>query len=131
LAWVSLIIIVFFFFFECFKGIIVAWGVTMSDNIRFKYVFAEDYNPKYVNGAYGGVSPSGEIVVNFYFERHPLPKFDTCQLPSDGQIGDLTMRDLEDLNNLVIRYIQNGVVISLDHAKEIEQQRLKGKVKEE
>lgn len=51
------------------------------------------------------------------------------------------MRDPEDLNNLVIRYIQNGVVLSLDHAKEIyawlgtkineaqeiEQQRLKGK----
>jgi hypothetical protein len=89
----------------------------------------------------GGVSPSGEIVVNFYFERHPLPKSDTYQLTHEGQIGDLTMRDPEDLNNLVIRYIQNGVVLSLDHAKEIyawlgtkineaqeiEQQRLKGK----
>jgi hypothetical protein len=29
----------------------------MNDNIRFKYVFAEDYNPKYVNGAYGGGVP--------------------------------------------------------------------------
>ncbi len=116
----------------------------MNDKIRFKYVFAEDYNPKYVNDTYGGVSPSGEIVVNFYFERHPLPKSNTYQLTPDGQIGNLTTRDAEDLNNLVIRYIQNGVVLSLDRAKEVhawlgtrineaqenEQQRLKEKVKE-
>ncbi|MFC0297755.1 hypothetical protein [Geobacillus jurassicus] len=41
--------------------------------VHFKYLFPDDYNPVYVNGAHGGISPQGEIVVNFYFERRPLP----------------------------------------------------------
>lgn len=39
------------------------------DKINFKYKFSDAYNPVYVNGAYGGVNPRGEIVINFYFER--------------------------------------------------------------
>lgn len=91
----------------------------MNESMRFKYVFEEDYNPKYANGAYGGVSPTGEIVVNFYLERLPVPKEDTYTRESDGRIGEFTKRIPQDINDLVIRYIQNGVILSLDHAKAI------------
>ena len=42
--------------------------------VRFKYVFAKDYNPTYANGVYGGRNSRGEIVINFFSERMPLPK---------------------------------------------------------
>lgn len=29
------------------------------EKIKFKYIFKDDYNPKYVNGAFGGISPQG------------------------------------------------------------------------
>ncbi len=93
----------------------------MSNEVRFKYIFKEEYNPKYVNGAYGGVSPSGEIIVNFYFERLPLPKADTYQLTNDGKIEGPVAQDPKDLSNLGIRYVQNGVILSLEHAKAIHQ----------
>lgn len=42
-------------------------------SIKIKYIFRDHYNPVYANGAYGGITPSGEIVASFYFEKHPLP----------------------------------------------------------
>ena len=42
--------------------------------IVFKYIFNYAYNPVYVNGAHGGLSPRGELVMNFYLERPPLPE---------------------------------------------------------
>lgn len=32
----------------------------MTKKIEFKYIFEKDYNPKYVNGAFGGMSPTGK-----------------------------------------------------------------------
>ncbi len=91
----------------------------MNKEIKFKYIFEEGYNPKYVNGAYGGVSPMGEIIVNFYLERIPLPKEDIHELNTEGQIGSIKERNPKDFNNIMIRYIQSGIVLSLEQAKSI------------
>ena len=37
-----------------------------KNELTFKYIYTYDYNPDYVNGAHGGISPRGELVVNFY-----------------------------------------------------------------
>lgn len=91
----------------------------MGNEIKIKYIFEEGYNPKYVNGAYGGVSPMGEIIVNFYLERIPLPKEDIHELKPNGQIGSIKERKPEDFNNIMIRYIQNGIVLSLEQAESV------------
>jgi len=44
-----------------------------TDKIKFKYVFDPLYNPRFINGAYGGMNNTGEIVVHFFFERAALP----------------------------------------------------------
>ena len=31
--------------------------------LKFKYIFDNNYNPKYINGAYGGITPKGEIAL--------------------------------------------------------------------
>ncbi|HOE88612.1 MAG: hypothetical protein BWY50_00849 [Spirochaetes bacterium ADurb.Bin315] len=90
----------------------------MTKKIEFKYIFEKDYNPKYVNGAFGGMSPTGEMVVNFYLERMPLPYSDFHDV-KEGQVGDLTGREPEDYDSTIVRYIQNGIVLSLEHAKAI------------
>ena len=92
----------------------------MSDEIRFKYIFEDDYNPKYVNGAFGGVSPQGEIIVNFYLERIPLPYEDHHELYSDGHISQIKSRKPDDFEGTMIRYIQSGIVVSLEQAKSIQ-----------
>ena len=60
-----------------------------NKKMRFKYVFNGSYNPVFVNGAYGGSSPKGKFVINFYHERIPVPKSLTYQLNEDGTLGEL------------------------------------------
>lgn len=90
-----------------------------SRHIKFKYVFPEDYNPVYCNGAYGGVSTHGEIVVNFFLERMPMPHSVTTPVNENGSLGGVESTDPSDLGETVIRYISTGVVLSESTAKSI------------
>ena len=87
--------------------------------VIFKYLFKEDYNPIYVNGAQGGINPQGEIIINFYLERNALPISQTYGI-EDVNIG---FQELEskpsDLNNSFVRVIANGVILNYQTAKEI------------
>jgi hypothetical protein len=86
-------------------------------SITFKYIFKYDYNPVYVNGAHGGVSPRGEIVANFYLERQPLPNEITHAITPEGAIGaDVIAVDPENLNNTIVRFVSNGVVLNYQNA---------------
>src|SRR5664279_801289 len=86
--------------------------------ISFKYIFKYDYNPVYVNGAHGGVSPRGEIIANFYLERQPLPNEITHAINPDGSIGaDVVAVDPENLNSTIVRYVSSGVVLNHQNAK--------------
>jgi hypothetical protein len=86
--------------------------------ISFKYIFKYDYNPVYINGAHGGVSPRGEIIANFYLERQPLPNEITHAINPDGSIGaDVIEVDPENLNSIIVRYVSSGVVLNLQNAK--------------
>jgi hypothetical protein len=88
--------------------------------ISFKYIFKYDYNPVYVNGAHGGVSPRGEIVANFYLERQPLPNEITHAVNPDGSIGaDAIAVDPENLNSTIVRYVSSGVVLNYQNAKSL------------
>ncbi len=89
--------------------------------LTFKYVFADDYNPIYVNGAHGGVSPRGEIVVNFYLERPALPYSITHEINPNGTIGRETNEDPDDLKNSLVRFVCTGVVLNYENAKNIHQ----------
>jgi hypothetical protein len=90
----------------------------LEPSITFKYIFKYDYNPVYVNGAHGGISPRGEIIANFYLERPPLPNQISHAINSDGSIGaDIIAADPEDLNSSIVRYVSNGVVLNHQNAK--------------
>lgn len=85
--------------------------------ITFKYVFNYGYNPTYVNGAQGGFSPRGEMVINFYLERQPLPESISHEITPQGAIGRETAVEPEDLANSMVRFIDTGVVMSYENAK--------------
>ena len=87
--------------------------------LKFKYVFSYNYNPVYVNGAHGGVSPRGELVVNFYLERTPLPNAITHEINPNGTIGNVVAEEPEDLKNSVVRVVENGVVLNYESARNI------------
>src|SRR5689334_2075696 len=94
----------------------------MSNNkpeMTFKYIFTYDYSPTYVNGAHGGLSPRGELVMNFYLERQPLPNSISHEITQAGTIGPETAMDPSDLGRSLVRHVTTGVVVNYQTAREL------------
>jgi hypothetical protein len=92
----------------------------MEQTVKCKYIFERNYNPKYVNGAYGGISSRGEIIVNFYLERTPLPHSQTFTI-TDGLVTSEVLEEAEpnDHAKSVVRVVESGVILDYANAKEI------------
>jgi hypothetical protein len=90
----------------------------INNSFKFKYVFDDDYNPKYVNGAFGGVNPQGEINLNFYMERFAIPKKEQVEIDSQSNITNVT-HEPEDVDSRFIRFIQCGITMNRERAQEI------------
>ena len=90
---------------------------TKKPEIKFKYLFNYGYNPSYVNGAQGGFSPRGEMVIHFYLERQPLPESISHEITPEGVIGRETVVEPDDLSNSMVRFIDTGVVMNYENAR--------------
>lgn len=90
-----------------------------TPEIAFKYIFNYAYNPVYVNGAHGGVSPRGELVMNFYLERPPLPQEIRHEINQNGTIGTVIGEEPHDLNNSMVRFIDSGVILNYETARNL------------
>lgn len=93
----------------------------MSDKakITFNYHFSENYNPIYVNGAYGGVGPKGEIIINFFLERPGIPISHTHEINNDGSLSSKPKSVPQNPLSNTIRFIETGIVLSFESAKRI------------
>jgi len=91
----------------------------IPEKIKFKYIFEDDYSPIYSNGAFGGITPNHEIVVNFFFERQGLPYSQTHIIKEKGMIGEIVEINPDQGIPYLIRQVQNGIILSLDGAKKI------------
>jgi hypothetical protein len=87
--------------------------------IAFKYIFNYAYNPVYVNGAHGGISPRGELVMNFYLERPPLPPEITHEINPNGSIGNVTGEEPQNLSSSMVRFIDTGVILNYETARNL------------
>ena len=92
----------------------------MEQTVKCKYIFEANYNPKYVNGAYGGISSRGEIIINFYLERIPVPRSQTFTI-SDGLVANEVVEAAEpnDHAKSLVRLVESGVILDYANAKEI------------
>jgi hypothetical protein len=87
--------------------------------IKFKYIFNYNYNPIYINGAHGGISPRGELIMNFYLERLPLPDSITHEINQNGTMGGEVEMEPEDLKNSMVRFVETGVVMNYQNARDL------------
>jgi len=90
---------------------------TVPKQLKFKYIFSKEYNPTYSNGIYGGVTTSGDIVANFYFERHGLPVSQTQVVNTDGSLGEVIANEPPDLQTSIVRVVESGVILNIATAK--------------
>lgn len=91
------------------------------EKLNFKFIFEDNYNPKYINGAYGGISARGEIIIHFYVERPALPNQMSFKI-ENGMISDEIEEDREPKDNKYsfVRFIENGILMDYSVAKELQ-----------
>jgi len=89
------------------------------NQIKCKYIFEDNYNPIYINGAQGGINPQGEIVINFYLERNALPVSQTFGIDNEKISAPEIESEPSDLENSFVRVIENGIIMNYQTAKEI------------
>ena len=89
------------------------------DALKIKYKFDKNYNPKYSNGVIGGINPLGEIIMNFYLERRPLPNSTTISVKEGLPTSDVINVEPDDFGNTMIRFVDNGTILNYSTAKEI------------
>lgn len=79
--------------------------------VRFKYIFDDDYEPEYVNGVYGGLNPNGELIINFFMDRFTIPNEIKQVVNEDGTLDDTSAQVMPD-DLIIRRVIKNGIVMS-------------------
>jgi len=92
------------------------------EKVKFKFKFDKSYNPTYINGAFGGITPKGEIAMNFFLERHAIPNEQTYLVTDEGTLGEEVKeeRKPDDHKISFVRYVETGVVFDYRTAKELQ-----------
>lgn len=72
----------------------------------------------HADGAFGGVTPSGYINLNFYSQRTAIPKGTEFGLTSNGNIGK-AIKNLEDSKEGIIREFEIGVYMDAQTAQSL------------
>ena len=87
-----------------------------KQTISFMYKISPTYVIYSISGVHGGISPQGELVVNFFSERHPIPRRTVHEISKEGVLGQEISRDTEES---IIRDIFFGISITPKTAKMI------------
>lgn len=80
--------------------------------ISIKSTFASDYKMITANGAFGGITPKGEIFIEFFIEK---PRFSHVLLETDDS-GNVIQEKFEE-NVEIIRELQLGLLLRADVAE--------------
>ena len=85
-------------------------------SIDFHYIKSNSFRVVHADGVYGGPTPRGYIVVNFYSERAPIPQKITQELTPPGQLGE----EIGQEGKVgIVREVEVGVTIDISHAKSL------------
>jgi hypothetical protein len=57
-----------------------------TKKVEFKYRLSSDYKVYSVSGFQGTLTPTGDLVINCYKERHPLPDKESFKIKESGQL---------------------------------------------
>ncbi len=89
----------------------------LPSQIQFHYVKSNFFRVVYSEGAYGGLSPAGHIVINFYNERAPIPLMQTQAVNPDGSLGPVITAEGR---TGILREIEVAVTMEINNARELQ-----------
>jgi hypothetical protein len=78
------------------------------DKIKFHYIKGNFFRVIHVDGAFGGISPTGEIFFSLFSQRPPIPQLTVQQVKEDGELGDEIVSERVTKDGLV-RELEIGV----------------------
>jgi hypothetical protein len=80
--------------------------------IKASYEYDPDYRLVAANGVFGGITPRGELRVDFFAEYTAAPRSVELRITQDGQVTEE-----KEATPRLIRRIQMGVLLSPDHVE--------------
>ncbi len=84
--------------------------------IKFIYEKGTDFKVHQIDGVLGGTSPHGDIFLNFFSERFPIPETVSYELLENDKLG----KEIEkDVKNAIIRELECGIILNIETAKKI------------
>jgi hypothetical protein len=87
-----------------------------AHTIKFDYIKGTHFRVVHVDGAFGGVSPRGDIGMSVFNERWPIPTQTTYNLEEGGKVGnEITEERIS--REAVIREVEVELLMDLDVAK--------------
>lgn len=96
--------------------------------VAFDMLKSNFFRVIHVEGAFGGVSPHGQLRVVLFNERYAIPKHTEHVLEPDGTLGG-ELRAARDGRNAIVRELECEIVMTLESAKLIHTW-LSGKIKD-
>lgn len=80
-----------------------------STKVNVVYQKEPESEPLYINGAYGGFTPQGELLIQFYLEKFSMHEKAELYVSKDGSILE---ESLDDESSYVIRRVQTSVILN-------------------
>jgi hypothetical protein len=88
-----------------------------TQEVKFKYIKSNFFRVIHADGAWGGVSPRGNIHLSFYNERAALPDSSKIVLSVDGELKE---PEQFHASSRIVREIECDVVFDLETAKALQ-----------
>lgn len=82
----------------------------LSKDIQIHYIKTSSYRTYHVDGAYGGLTPNGNIYCEFFVERNVTPQSITYGIDKTGRLGKLKKKTGK---KGLVREIECGISISI------------------
>lgn len=89
-----------------------------ASEIRFHYQKSPSYRTIHADGAHGGVSPRGYVVVTFYNERNTIPRQGVRRVTDTDHGRDVGPEEITDTLEGVMRQLEATVFLDLNASRE-------------
>jgi hypothetical protein len=92
---------------------------TGAAKLRFHFIKSNYFRVVDLDGIFGGIGPRGDINMNFFAERGPIPKAITHSIDMDtGLLGDELIEE-RDAKDGLIREVEFSASIDMSTAKSL------------
>jgi hypothetical protein len=79
-----------------------------------------NYRQIHVDGAHGGITPSGFVNLNFYSQRGAIPKGTEFNIDETGNISE-PIRDIEGSKSGIVREFELGVYMDINTCRNLKE----------